>query len=353
MMVKKSLISLLLKGLSVLCLCFSLSQPAVAQPKAAQQDIAALLGLYQTEGENVLIRERSGKLELLYGVTAGDYAFNWSNVYQLPKSRYDEYTVITANPRDYNGTLLLKFERDKQGQGITCVIDKKRYTRIFFDGEKGDVFTVKPTQTADVLRANALNAQLPVQAGNLLTATLVDIRSLDKSIQVEMIYARENNFLGMKMYEEERAFLEQNTAEALLRVNKKLAGFGLGLVVWDAYRPWYVTKMFYDALPAEQKKLLEDPLKGSVHNRGTAVDVSLYDLSTGKSVTMISGLDEPSLRAYRDFQGSSEQLRWRRDLLRLVMESEGFSGVDYEWWHYEYKDAAQYKLLNVRFSEIK
>ncbi len=338
--------------LLLLLLAFCLT--AGAAPKACPPDMAAIVGFYQGEGENILIRERGGRLELLYGVTVGDYAFDQSNVYQLVKNRYDEYTLNIADPRDGEGTAILKFERDKEGVGVTATIEKKRFTRRFFPTERGDVFTIAPVKDIAQLRSAAKAANMPGQPARLLTAELVEINTLEPGIRVDMPYARKDNLFNTPVYESERAFLEMNTARALQRVHKQLAAFGLGIVVWDAYRPWYISKTFYDALPDKDKKLLEDPQKGgSPHNRGTAVDVSLYTLADGQTVGMPSNFDEPSLRATRCFQGGSELLRWRRDLLRLVMENEGFTGVDHEWWHYDYKEAAKYRLLNTAFSEIK
>lgn len=335
----------------IVLLCFSLS--VSAQPKKVSADVEALLGYYQTEGGNIIIRERGGRLELLYGVTEKDYAFDQSNVYPLEKIRYNNYTLIIGNPREYRMGLDAKFERDKQGRGVTLIIDGKRYTRVFFLGENNNDFTVKAAKTLDELKQEALAAPMPVQDSNLLTAQLVNILSLDATIKVDMLYAKDKNFLNMKMYEEEKAFVDVEMGKALVQVQKKLADFGYGLVVWDAYRPWYVTKMFHDALPLEEKTLLESPDKGSSHNRGLSVDVSLYDLNTGEPVMMISDFDELSFRTFAKYQGGSELARWQRDLLRLFMENEGFTGVDHEWWHFDYKNFEQYRLLNTAFSEIK
>lgn len=342
-----------IKFLSIFMLLLFFSSSALGQPKEISADVEALLGYYQTEGGNIIIRERDGRLELLYGVTEKDYAFDQSNVYPLEKVRYNNYSLIIGNPRQRRLALDVKFERDKQGKGVTSIIDGKRYTRVFFLGENNNDFTVKAVKDLATLKAEALAAQMPVQDNSLMTAQLVNILTLDSTIKVDMKYAKDNNFLNMKMYDEEKAFVDLEMGKALVRVHKKLADFGYGLLIWDAYRPWYVTKMFYDALPMEEKTLLESPEKGSSHNRGLSVDVSLYDLKTGQPVKMISGFDELSFRTFSKYQGGIELARFERDLLRLIMEKEGFHGVDHEWWHFDYKDFKQYRLLNTSFSEIK
>jgi serine beta-lactamase-like protein LACTB len=127
---------------------------------------------------------------------------------------------------------------------------------------------------------------------------------------------------------------------------------GYGLLVHDAYRPWYVTKVFWDATPDDKKKFVADPAKGSRHNRGCAVDLTLYDLKTGKPVEMVSTYDETTDRAYPDYPGGTSLQRWHRDLLRAAMEAEGFTVFEAEWWHFDYKDWQKYRIGNVPFDRI-
>ena len=93
--------------------------------------------------------------------------------------------------------------------------------------------------------------------------------------------------------------------------------------------------------------------KGSRHNRGCAVDLTLYDLKTGKPVEMVSGYDEFSDRAYPDYMGGTSAQRWHRDLLRAAMAAEGFAVYEEEWWHFDYKDWRKYPILNKTFEELK
>ena len=145
----------------------------------------------------------------------------------------------------------------------------------------------------------------------------------------------------------------QTAAEALGRAAKTLRAQGFGLVIHDGYRPWFVTKMFWDATPEEFHGFVADPAKGSRHNRGCAVDLTLYDVKTGKPVDMVSGYDEFSDRAFPDYMGGTSRQRWFRDLLRTAMQAEGFSVYEEEWWHFDYKDWNKYPILNKTFEELK
>ena len=128
------------------------------------------------------------------------------------------------------------------------------------------------------------------------------------------------------MYTEARAFLQRPAAEALVRANRELKPYGYGLIIHDGYRPWYVTKIFWDATPNTQKIFVANPAKGSVHNRGCAVDLSLYDLKTGEEVQMPSGYDEMTKRAYADYPGGTAGQRERRAQLRARDGETGIHG---------------------------
>lgn len=192
----------------------------------------------------------------------------------------------------------------------------------------------------------------PVEAGSFRAPDLVELVKLDSTIRLDIRYATKNNFLGRKVYKEGRAFLQRPAAEALTRVNSALRAQGYGLAVFDGYRPWRVTKVFWDATPAEKKEFVADPGKGSRHNRGCAVDLTLYDLKTGQQVKMPSEYDEMTERSHINYQCADAESRRLRDLLRAEMEAEGFSVYEPEWWHYDYKDWKEYPILNIGFDKI-
>lgn len=197
------------------------------------------------------------------------------------------------------------------------------------------------------------SAHPPKEKGTFLKADLVELIKLDPSIHLDIRYATPSNFLGRPVYTEARAFLQRPAAQSLIRANQKLHEQGYGLLIFDGYRPWAVTKIFWDATPADKKIFVADPKEGSRHNRGCAVDLSMFDLKTGKEVEMTGAYDEMTDRSSIKYTGGTEDQRKRRDLLRSAMESEGFAVYEPEWWHYDYKDWKQYPILNIPFSDIK
>jgi zinc D-Ala-D-Ala dipeptidase len=194
--------------------------------------------------------------------------------------------------------------------------------------------------------------QPPKEEGTFRTPDLVELTKLDPTIKLDIRYATPNNFTGRAVYNEARAFLQRPAAEALLRAAAALRKRGYGVAVFDGYRPWFVTRLFWDLTPADKKQFVADPSKGSRHNRGCAVDLTLYDLKTGREVSMPSGYDEMTERAHINYNGGTPEQRRLRDLLRAAMEAEGFNVYEPEWWHYDYKDWKQYPILNLSFSEV-
>lgn len=202
------------------------------------------------------------------------------------------------------------------------------------------------------LSSAALAQGPPKEAGPFRQPDLVELISLDRTIKLDIRYATKNNFLGRPVYTQARAFLQRPAAEALVRVNKSLRTQGYGLAIHDGYRPWSVTKIFWDATPEDKKQFVADPAQGSRHNRGCAVDLSIFALKTGKEVEMPSGYDEMTERSHINYAGGTAESRRLRDMLRTAMEAEGFAVYEPEWWHYDYKDWKAYPILNISFAEI-
>lgn len=214
-------------------------------------------------------------------------------------------------------------------------------------------FQVQPVRPVAELLPIALAAKPPVEKGEFRDADLVELTVLDPTIRLDIRYASERNFLGTPIYAQARAFLQRPAAEALVRVHRALRAVGYGLLIHDAYRPWYVTRLFWDATPPEQHRFVADPAEGSRHNRGCAVDLTLYDLRTGQPIAMPSLYDEMSERAYPGYAGGSAEARRTRDLLRRYMEQQGFAVYEFEWWHFDYRDWASYRIQTVRFEDIR
>jgi zinc D-Ala-D-Ala dipeptidase len=213
-------------------------------------------------------------------------------------------------------------------------------------------FRITPLRPVEELRTEALKEQPPLEQGSFRKPELVELITLDPTIKLDIRYAGTNNFLGVPLYTQARAFLQRPAAEALLRAHHELKAQGYGLIIHDGYRPWYVTEIFWKATPDDKKLFVANPAKGSNHNRGCAVDLSLYDLQTGKEVKMPSGYDEMTNRAYADYAGGTAEERARRALLRQAMEKQGFLVNPDEWWHFDYKDWKQYPIINVKFEDL-
>jgi len=223
-----------------------------------------------------------------------------------------------------------------------------------FSGQSSSdsTFHITPLRPVPELQREALAAQPPHEAGDFHRPDLVEVSRLDPTIRLDIRYATTNNFLGTPVYTQARAFLQRPAAEALVRANQELRKQGYGLLIHDAYRPWYVTKMFWDATPRDKKMYVARPAAGSRHNRGCAVDLTLYDLRTGASVQMPSGYDEMTERAWADYAGGTTEERARRRILRQAMEAQGFIAYPHEWWHFDYRDWKHYPIMNLRFEDV-
>ncbi|KXJ98695.1 MAG: D-alanyl-D-alanine dipeptidase [Acidobacteria bacterium OLB17] len=181
---------------------------------------------------------------------------------------------------------------------------------------------------------------------------MVELTTLSKTIKLDIRYARTDNFAGRVVYPEARAFLQPVAAKALLRVHKMLAKDGLGIVVFDGYRPWSITKLFWEVVKPEERKYVANPANGSKHNRGCAVDLSIYDLATGSLIPMPSDFDEFNEKASPNYDGGTDEERANRDKLRTLMEAEGFFVNPNEWWHFDHKDWQSYPIYDIPFSNV-
>ncbi len=194
----------------------------------------------------------------------------------------------------------------------------------------------------------------PKETGPFRKPDLVELVNLDTTIHLDIRYATTNNFTGRAVYSQARAFLQRPAAEALIRVSQKLHEKGYGIIVFDGYRPWDVTQKFWNIATEQQRKdgFVANPAKGSRHNRGCAVDLSLYSLINGREVTMPSQFDEFNEKAYANYsKGSQESIRLR-EILRSAMEADSFKVTDEEWWHFDYNDWKSYPIMNVPFEDL-
>jgi D-alanyl-D-alanine dipeptidase len=326
--------------LSILLFTATVAQEQ-AKPLPAHAHWRPLLGEYVLEDLTIMILEKEGKLCALY------------NRSELACMRQISRNVFEFDSSTKRAGGRFVFGRDSRGK-----VNQFRTGHMFFKRrplgpeEGASQLKVDPVRPVPILIKEALKAEPPVETGDFLPTELVELRKLDPTIKLDIRYATTNNLFGTVFYSQARAFLQRAPAEALVRVNRKLRESGYGLLVHDGYRPWYVTKVFWDATSEDKKLFVADPSKGSRHNRGAAVDLSLYHLKTGKPVEMVATYDETTERAYPDYPGGTSLQRWHRDLLRGAMEAEGFTVFEAEWWHFDYKDWQRYRIGNERFETI-
>lgn len=335
----------------LLCLCFfaaghSWAAPAF-EPKDCPKDLKYILGMYYGNGEMFLLRENNGEVELVYRFGQNDYTFAGSNVYPLYKEHFDSYTINESGPLNHLDAAV-RIERSHEGYGVSCSVGGNRYSRRFFAGENGRPFRFAPVSDWQALKTAADAAVMPALLGNGQQAQLVDLAQAVPGLKFDLRYAQADNCFGQALTDDQRAFLDANAAQALAQAQQYLKPYGYGILVWEAYRPWSVSKLAYDALPADKKFMLPAPEVGFSHNTGRSIDVSLYLLATGENTGMISGFDEPSVRQYASFAGGTTLERYRRDLLRSAMQMAGFTASGTEWWHFDYGDIKGFAHLNVK-----
>ena len=205
---------------------------------------------------------------------------------------------------------------------------------------------------AVVLSVAGCVARPPAEPGPFYKPDLVELKSSVVGFHLDIRYATTNNFLGRAVYRQSRAFLQRAAADSLVHAHASLASEGYGIAIFDGYRPWRVTKDFWDSASPQQRPYVADPSKGSRHNRGCAVDCTLYDLKTGREVEMPSAYDEPTERSHPDYTGGTPESRRLRDLLRSAMEREGYKVIENEWWHFDFNGWEHYPLLDVPFERF-
>ena len=308
-------------------------------PDAPPTRWLGLLGEYGSDDDVWLILEDELRLHLRQGELA----------YPLEEASVDEFL---GRPSGAGATERLLFTRGGDGRAEGFQLGGAHFARREVGTVGGETFRIEPVRDVEELRIEALVTSPPVEEGVLRESELVDLTSLDSTIRLDIRYATTNNFMNAVFYEDSRAFLQRPGAEAVARAHRALAPYGYGLLIHDGYRPWYVTKMFWDATPVHQREFVANPASGSRHNRGAAVDLSLYDLVSGDPVEMPGGYDEFSHRSYSDYPGGTARQRWHRDLLRQVMEAEGFTVNSGEWWHFDYRDWREYGIQNEVFGEV-
>lgn len=286
-----------------------------------------LLGRYGEGDTSFLVREEGGRLEFV----AGDGLVT---------------PLAEAGP--------VRFEPPDARLARRCVRGEQVYERVLTDVEAGKPFRVTPVKPLAELREAALRQSPPTEPGPFLRSRLVEVDRLEPTIRLDIGYATADNVVSAPLYSQSRAFLQVRAALAVARAARRLQPFGFGLLIHDAYRPWSVTWVFWEANPEEYRDFWANPARGSRHNRGAAVDLTLYRLGdpVPRGVEMPSDYDELSERAYPRFAGGTSLQRWHREILRLALEEQGYTVNRGEWWHFDYNGWQRYPIENVTFEEL-
>jgi CubicO group peptidase (beta-lactamase class C family)/D-alanyl-D-alanine dipeptidase len=310
------------------------------EPKPPPNDWDGLIGEYGWDYDTLYILEKDGKLTSLIEWYEYEPLEPVSpNVYRYPRrGLYDGETVM--------------FTRDAHGRATQVQVGGVVFKRRAVGPADGKIFRIKPVMSIPELRAEALAAQPPHESGTFKQPDLVELTSLDPSIKLDIRYSSTDNFLSSPMYQQAKAFMQRPAAESVVRASQELHKQGFGLLIHDSYRPWYVTRMFWDGTPPEGHPFVADPSQGSRHNRGCAVDLTMYELATGQPVKMVGVYDEMSPRSYPFYPGGTSRQRWLRTVLRHAMEEQGFTVYETEWWHFDYSDWQSYPILNQTFEQL-
>ena len=179
---------------------------------------------------------------------------------------------------------------------------------------------------------------------------LVEIIDVVPDIELDIRYATNNNFTGEIVYNSPKAFVRQPVAEALVVIQKSLNKQGLGLVIFDAYRPYSATVKFYKIY--KDTNFVASPWQGSRHNRGAAVDVSLINLKTGDELEMPTPFDDFTEVAHPEYKNLPENVLKNREILINEMENHGFKVYSSEWWHFDFIGWEAYDLMDIPFKEL-
>lgn len=311
------------------------------RPPPPDAELAAQIGEYGFDHNILRIYQRDAR------AYARIEWVDWRPLRRVAPDVYDLPADRGLYPREQ-----IRFERDGDGRVTAAVLGGIRFPRRDFGAEAQAAVRAQLSGGIAALRRAALNATPPAGPPTARPSDLVAVRRVAPGIRLDIRYATPDNFTGQPIYESAGAFLQRPAAEALGRVHRALAADGFGLLVHDAYRPWYVTKMFWDATPPQSRVFVADPAQGSRHNRGAAVDLTMVDRATGRPIVAPGRYDEFSSRSYGNYVGGSDEQRWLRDLLRMTMERNGFTVYPQEWWHFDLDGWQAWPIGNATFRQL-
>ena len=272
---------------------------------------------------------------------------DWINFYQLRRARQDSF--VFPDYGYFNGEQLA-FERDDDGEVMGAYIANMALPKLP-RVESPALQRVYPEESVGAILNRAASATPPMELGSFQESNLIDLTMVDPLISLDMQLANGSNFLRQPLVQEQRAFLQQPVADALFRARDEFHRRGYGLLIHEAYHPWYVTKTFHESLPDSLNHYYASPETGSCHNRGAAVSLSLFALGTGEIIPMPTPFNTFSAKAHSDYPFLEPVERANRELLRLVMQREGFRPNPNKWWNFEHDLCSQYPVMNESFDQ--
>lgn len=220
---------------------------------------------------------------------------------------------------------------------LMLVLSSHLYSQDSTKNKYGLFVVSNPNQYEKLVNADTNNA-------------LVNLKDYIPKIKLDIRYATSNNFLGEPVYNKAEAFLRLPAAKELKEVEKDLAKKGMGLKIFDGYRPYSATVKFY--LKVRDTVYVASAWTGSRHNRGCAVDLTLINLKTGKELDMPTGFDNFTDKAHSDYDNLPEKVKDNRSLLKDVMTKHGFTNYPAEWWHFDYNGWKNFPLTDLRFEQL-
>eukprot|EP01133_Synstelium_polycarpum_P001158 gene1158-1326_t len=317
----------------------------VSQPPAEiPAFLRAVIGHYEAKDHMTLVFEEDGVLMMciewffIYSMRLVQNTKDFIEFKLTTDCLYNDETVIIRI--DSNGKPI-RFEL----AGIPFI-----YKHVGpVPGEQQD--GISPPEVIEELLKQSYNVPCPHPAP--AEHGLVDLSSISPTLRLDVKYATTDNFAGVKLYNLAKSFLHKSAAQSLARAHQWLAQWGVGLIIFDAYRPWHVTWTMAEGVRPEFRGLyVADPAKGSVHNRGGAVDLTLYDLTTGEIIPMQGEFDEMSIRSHRSYFGGTSRQRWFKKLLTIAMCNHDFIPYPQEWWHFDFNFQNMQPVLNIALEDL-
>lgn len=281
------------------------------------------------------------------------YALNgWNAAYRLTQDTEDKFLF----PVDglYGGESIT-FERNETGEVIAASfanmplprLDNSTYTDVL-----RTVPLEKPITGTQQQPRTAPPESMLTAYGNK-ASEMVDLTHVDPLFNLDIRYATRDNLLGTQVYSEARALLQRPVAEAVFNIQRQIRRMGYELVVYDTYQPWYISEAIWESVPDSMKYFFNDPQQSICQNNGTALSVGIFELNEGTALPMPSAYDEMTPLSYADSPLPDESLRWNRDFLRRIMESEGFTVAADKWWHFTHSSCPAYPVMNTPFAEVE